>query len=205
MPRSPYQAELELAKATALKAGEIIRSYSSSSNYGRSNNSATVSVKSGVDLVTEADTHVERIVTELITEAFPEDVIVGEEDQAERPNGAQGDLFPTGRIWCGEKSPGWVFVFDAILKYSYMTNANVIDSFRFQLIPLMELPTSFTIIRSLPCPLGLCMTLSLAWGWSTTRSRTLSMRQRKGAGWVHSSTDDKCALIASPHPSRIVF
>jgi fructose-1,6-bisphosphatase/inositol monophosphatase family enzyme len=106
MPRSPYQAELELAKAAALKAGEIVRSYSSSSSYGRSNNSATVSVKSGVDLVTEADTHVERIVTEMITEAFPEDVIVGEEDQAERPNGAQGDLFPTGRVWCGEKSPG---------------------------------------------------------------------------------------------------
>lgn len=102
MSRSPYQAELELAKAAALKAGEIIRSYSSDSNYGRSNNLASVSVKSGVDLVTEADTHVERIVTDMIKEAFPEDVIVGEEDQAERPNGTQDEIFPTGRIWCGE-------------------------------------------------------------------------------------------------------
>lgn len=100
--QSPYRTELELAKAAALKAGEIVRSYSSNSNYGRSNNSATVSVKSGVDLVTEADTHVERIITQMIKEVFPEDVIVGEEDQAESPNGGQGDLFPAGRIWCGE-------------------------------------------------------------------------------------------------------
>lgn len=101
MSASPYQAELELAKSAALKAGEIIRSYSTGGG-GRSSNSATVNVKSGVDLVTEADTHVERIVTQMIKEAFPEDVIVGEEDQAECPKGGQGDPFPSGRIWCGE-------------------------------------------------------------------------------------------------------
>ena len=42
---SPYQAELELAKSAALKAGDIIRSYSNG-NGGRSSNSATVCVKS---------------------------------------------------------------------------------------------------------------------------------------------------------------
>ncbi len=106
MSQSPYQAELELAKAAALKAGEIIRSYSNATgaSYGRSKNSAAVSVKSGVDLVTEADTHVERIVTKMITDAFPNDVIIGEEDQAERPNGGQGEPFPPGRIWCGKRN-----------------------------------------------------------------------------------------------------
>ncbi|KAL3811390.1 hypothetical protein ACHAXA_000469, partial [Cyclostephanos tholiformis] len=96
MSSSPYHAELELAKSAALKAGEIIRKYSG--NSGRSNNSAVVCVKSGVDLVTEADTHVERVVTQIIKAAFPEDDIVGEEDQVEFPKGRQDDPFPTGRI-----------------------------------------------------------------------------------------------------------
>lgn len=100
MSQSPYQAQLELAISAARKAGEIIRSYSSS-NGGRSNNSAAVCIKSGVDLVTEADTHVERVVTAMIREKFPEDVIVGEEDQAGSPQGIQGEAFPTkGSIWC---------------------------------------------------------------------------------------------------------
>lgn len=49
---SPYEAELTLAKSAALKAGEIIRSYSNNGESGggagggRSNNSATVCVKS---------------------------------------------------------------------------------------------------------------------------------------------------------------
>ena len=44
---SPYKAELELAKSAALKAGEIIRSYSNGNGGGgRSSNSATVCVKS---------------------------------------------------------------------------------------------------------------------------------------------------------------
>lgn len=40
----------------------------------------------------------EKVVTQMIKDAFPEDVIVGEEDQAERPKGGQGDPFPSGRI-----------------------------------------------------------------------------------------------------------
>ena len=95
--QSPYQAQLELAKSAALKAGEIIRSYNS---IGRSNNSATVCVKSGVDLVTEADTRVEKVVTEMIKNAFPNDMIVGEEDYASCPLGEQDEPFPKGSIWC---------------------------------------------------------------------------------------------------------
>ena len=98
---SPYQAQLALAKSAALKAGEIIKSYHSGSG-GRGNNSAEVCVKSGVDLVTEADTRVEKVVTQMIQEAFPNDTIVGEEDQAESPNGAQDEPFPKGPIWCGK-------------------------------------------------------------------------------------------------------
>lgn len=106
MTQSPYQAQLDLAKSAALKAGEIIRSYSSGAG-GRSNNSAAVCVKSGVDLVTEADTHVEKIITEMIKSAFPDDVIVGEEDQAECPKGGQGDPFPAkGSIWCVDPIDG---------------------------------------------------------------------------------------------------
>jgi fructose-1,6-bisphosphatase/inositol monophosphatase family enzyme len=100
IPLSPYLAELELAKSAALKAGEMIRKYSG--NCGRSNNSAAVCVKSGVDLVTEADTHVERVVSEMIKVAFPKDDIVGEEDQIVGPKGGQDDPFPAGRIWCGK-------------------------------------------------------------------------------------------------------
>ena len=109
-----YQAELELAKSAARKAGEIIRNYSTN-NSGRSNNSAVVCVKSGVDLVTEADTHVELVITSMIKEAFPDDTIIGEEDQAMKSNGSsssteqrsnlkvpqQYDTFPANtRIWC---------------------------------------------------------------------------------------------------------
>lgn len=72
-----------------------------------------VCVKSGVDLVTKADTHVERVITSMITVAFPDDVIIGEEDQAmksrtsntEQQNSLhfphQYDNFPANtRIWC---------------------------------------------------------------------------------------------------------
>lgn len=62
---SPYQAQLTLAKAAAQTAGEIILSYHSTS-VGRSNNSAKVNIKSGVDLVTEADTRVEKMVFQRI-------------------------------------------------------------------------------------------------------------------------------------------
>ena len=43
---SPYETELSLAKSAALKAGEIILSYSNGNGGGRSANSATVAVKS---------------------------------------------------------------------------------------------------------------------------------------------------------------
>ena len=56
----------------------------------------------GVDLVTEADTRVEKVITQMIKDAYPNDLIIGEEDQAESAAGKQDDLFPTGRIWCGE-------------------------------------------------------------------------------------------------------
>ena len=86
------------SQSAALKAGEIIVSYSS---VGRSSNSARVDVKSGVDLVTEADTRVEKVVISMIRDAFPDDVIVGEEDQAETPLGRPGEEFPSDRnIWC---------------------------------------------------------------------------------------------------------
>ena len=99
MASSLYQAQLDLAKEAAKVAGEIILSYHSTS-VGRCNNSAKVNVKSGVDLVTEADTRVEKIVTDMIQKAFPNDLIVGEEDQAESPKGGHGQDFPSGSIWC---------------------------------------------------------------------------------------------------------
>lgn len=40
--------------------------------------------------------------TQMIKNAFPNDLIIGEEDQAESAAGKQDELFPTGRIWCGE-------------------------------------------------------------------------------------------------------
>jgi len=45
---------------------------------------------------------VERVVTQLIKDEFPEDIIVGEADQAVSPNGGQDEDFPKGSIWCGE-------------------------------------------------------------------------------------------------------
>lgn len=98
-PNCSYQAQLNLAKEAAKTAGKIILSYHSTS-VGRCNNSAKVNIKSGVDLVTEADTRVERIVTEMIIKKFPRDMIVGEEDQAESSMGNAGQDFPGGSIWC---------------------------------------------------------------------------------------------------------
>ena len=70
----------------------------------------------GVDLVTEADTHVEKIITQMIKVSFPNDIIIGEEDQADRPKGKQGDPFPTDRIWCGKNL---VFLYDLELIVLY--------------------------------------------------------------------------------------
>lgn len=36
----------------------------------------------------------------MIKKAFPNDLIVGEEDQAESPKGETGEDFPAGSIWC---------------------------------------------------------------------------------------------------------
>jgi len=36
----------------------------------------------------------------MIKKAFPNDLIVGEEDQAESPKGEPGEDFPSGSIWC---------------------------------------------------------------------------------------------------------
>ena len=36
----------------------------------------------------------------MIKKAFPNDLIVGEEDQAESPKGEPGEDFPAGSIWC---------------------------------------------------------------------------------------------------------
>ena len=95
---SPYLPQLELAKAAAFQAGEIIRSYCS--HYGTGRSDKLVEVKSGVDLVTEADKSVEKMITKLIRDAFPNDLIIGEEDQADKPIGAQGDPFPKESCWC---------------------------------------------------------------------------------------------------------
>lgn len=60
--------------------------------------------------MTEADTRVEKVVTEMIKNAFPEDMIVGEEDYASCPLGAQGEHFPKGSIWCvGKFHPMYTF------------------------------------------------------------------------------------------------
>jgi hypothetical protein len=36
----------------------------------------------------------------MIKKTFPDDLIVGEEDQADSPKGEQGQNFPGGSIWC---------------------------------------------------------------------------------------------------------
>ena len=47
----------------------------------------------------------------MIKDAFPNDIIIGEEDQAETAAGKQDELFPTGRIWCGELLPIATYMF----------------------------------------------------------------------------------------------
>lgn len=101
-----FEAHLALAKEAALKGGEIIRSYHSSDGAGRANNSAVVSVKSGVDLVTEADTRVEKMILDMIRTKFPKDTIVGEEGFAESPTGEQDEAFPMGAVWCVDPIDG---------------------------------------------------------------------------------------------------
>lgn len=101
-----YQPQLELAKAAALEAGKIISSYCKvDSTADRS--SKLVDIKANpVDLVTEVDKRVEVLITKLIRKAFPDDVIIGEEDQADSPNGGQDDPFPTDRCWCVDPIDG---------------------------------------------------------------------------------------------------
>jgi inositol-phosphate phosphatase/L-galactose 1-phosphate phosphatase len=89
---SEFQAQHAAAREIALKAGAVIRN---------SRDRALAKVKSGVDLVTEVDQEVERLVTEHIRSRFPSDLIIGEEDQAENASGAQGDRIPSdGNAWC---------------------------------------------------------------------------------------------------------
>ena len=88
---SKYSAQHAAAREIALKAGDVIRN---------SRDRAQAKVKSGVDLVTEVDQEVERIVTEHIRSVFPSDRIIGEEDQAENASGAQGDRILDGNAWC---------------------------------------------------------------------------------------------------------
>jgi len=125
-----------LPQSAALKAGEIIVSYSS---VGRSSNSARVDVKSGVDLVTEADTRVEKVVISMIRDAYPDDLIVGEEDQAETPLGRPGEEFPSDRnIWC----------IDPIDGVSLMGVSLGRESPALMLTPSLRQRTSFTRTRS---------------------------------------------------------
>mmetsp|Transcript_60176 Transcript_60176/g.178390 ORF Transcript_60176/g.178390 Transcript_60176/m.178390 type:complete len:285 (-) Transcript_60176:378-1232(-) len=87
-----YAAELALAKSAALQAGKIIRASRTDKN---------VMVKKGVDLVTEVDQNVEKLVIGRINESFPEDAIVGEEDySASTSKPSPGDPMPGGRTWC---------------------------------------------------------------------------------------------------------
>lgn len=86
-----YARQLAVAKEAALKAGEVIRS---------SRDRAQATVKSGVDLVTEVDTEVEKLVTGMLKEKFPSDLIIGEEDQAKNASGSQGEKIPDGNAWC---------------------------------------------------------------------------------------------------------
>lgn len=88
---SKYSAQHAAAREIALKAGDVIRN---------SRDRAQAKVKSGVDLVTEVDQEVERIVTQHIRSVFPSDRIIGEEDQAENASGAQGDRILDGNAWC---------------------------------------------------------------------------------------------------------
>ena len=90
---SKYSAQHAAAREIALKAGDVIRN--------SRDRAPQAKVKSGVDLVTEVDQEVERIVTEYIRSQFPSDLIIGEEDQAENASGAQGDRIPAdGNAWC---------------------------------------------------------------------------------------------------------
>mmetsp|Transcript_18504 Transcript_18504/g.53103 ORF Transcript_18504/g.53103 Transcript_18504/m.53103 type:complete len:287 (+) Transcript_18504:148-1008(+) len=88
---SKYSAQHAAAREIALKAGDVIRN---------SRDRAQAKVKSGVDLVTEVDQEVERIVAQHIRAKFPSDLIIGEEDQTENASGAQGDRIPDGNAWC---------------------------------------------------------------------------------------------------------
>lgn len=87
-----YAAQLALAKSAALRAGEVIRASRTDKN---------VMVKKGVDLVTEIDQRVEKLVIDIIREEFPEDAIVGEEDySASSTKAAPGEKIPEGKVWC---------------------------------------------------------------------------------------------------------
>lgn len=91
-PSNKYALQLAAAKEAALKAGHVIRT---------SRDRAKATVKSGVDLVTEVDKEVEKLVTGLLKDKFPTDIIIGEEDQSENSSGSQGEKIPTQHAcWC---------------------------------------------------------------------------------------------------------
>jgi 3'(2'), 5'-bisphosphate nucleotidase len=66
-----YAKEKEVAKETALKAGQIILEY-----YAKN---VSVSMKSGDEPVTEADFAANNFIVESLEKAFPEDLIISEE------------------------------------------------------------------------------------------------------------------------------
>jgi myo-inositol-1(or 4)-monophosphatase len=72
--KRPYERELSVASALARQAGELILS--------RWDTPFEVSLKGAVDLVSELDLAAERLINAGLNEAFPEDVVCGEEGSA---------------------------------------------------------------------------------------------------------------------------
>lgn len=80
-----YSKELETAKKAASEASTIIQKYTESRSF-------QVELKGHNDLVTDADISSERKIIEIITDAFPDDVILAEES-------SQKKALPEGRVW----------------------------------------------------------------------------------------------------------
>ncbi len=80
-----YANELEVAIKAARSAAEKVR------DYDRNRSTLQIRSKEKFDLVTDADLESERIIRQIITEAFPEDAILGEEGSAEE--------LTSGRRW----------------------------------------------------------------------------------------------------------
>ncbi|KAL7007818.1 hypothetical protein EMMF5_002465 [Cystobasidiomycetes sp. EMM_F5] len=103
-PTSPFAAELQLALSIAAEAGQMISSASSSrwrsaANADNATGSELGTKKNSVDLVTETDQAVEKLVKERISAAFPGHKFIGEESYAagDRPELTDEPTWIVGR------------------------------------------------------------------------------------------------------------